>query len=86
MTKPNGQAVIVCSKCGKRISNNTEPSEDWKYYCFDCGLEEFRKELSDSKKYYRNITIKTDMGWMRTWSLPARILWEILNKGRKVQG
>ena len=46
--KPN----LKCSSCGKEISVNTEPSENWKYYCPKCGMEEALNEIKESNKYY----------------------------------
>ena len=43
---------MKCSKCGTEISADIQPSEDWKYYCSTCGLEEALKEIRDSNKYY----------------------------------
>ena len=35
-----------CHKCGKEIPY-TEPSDDWEYYCSECGEEEIKKAISD---------------------------------------
>jgi len=43
---------MKCSKCGKEIPIDTKPSENWQYYCAECGLKEALKEIRQSDKYY----------------------------------
>jgi len=43
---------IKCSKCGKEIPIDTPPSENWKYYCPKCGMEEALKEIREGNDYY----------------------------------
>jgi len=43
---------LKCSKCGKKILVDTPPSENWKYYCPKCGMEEALKEIGASSNYY----------------------------------
>jgi len=43
---------VNCSKCNTEISTDIPPSEDWKYYCPKCGLEEALKEIKASNEYY----------------------------------
>ena len=47
-----GKLNLKCSKCGKEILVNTSPSENWKYYCPKCGMEEALKEIKASNGYY----------------------------------
>lgn len=47
---------MKCSKCGKEIPIDTKPSDNWQYYCADCGLAEALKEIlneiNEAKEYY----------------------------------
>lgn len=43
-----------CSKCGKEIPVDTPPSENWQFFCRDCGIREINKLIKDSKKYYEH--------------------------------
>ncbi len=49
---PVDKPPVKCSKCGKEINVNIEPSENWEYYCAECGLAEALKEIKKSKEYY----------------------------------
>lgn len=43
---------MKCSKCGKDIPTDTPASDNWQYYCAECGFEEAMKEIRESNKYY----------------------------------
>jgi len=45
---------LKCSSCGKEIPITTPASENWKYYCPECGLKEVIKEIRESKSYYES--------------------------------
>jgi len=44
--------MMKCSKCGREIPTDTKPSENWHYYCADCGLQEVLREIKESKEFY----------------------------------
>lgn len=43
---------MKCSKCGREIPIDTPPSENWEYYCPECGIEEALKLIRTSNKFY----------------------------------